>query len=116
MAKGDDLWGDEPALGSRRTADSQPTPEPANESSPSGASEDVVEVDAPVTEASSERSALDYEADRIDRMGRTDLAKKQAFELTAIRMLLERLSARLEAVEEKTAEPAAGEGDAESSS
>ncbi|MHA1560330.1 MAG: hypothetical protein ACTSWI_06630 [Alphaproteobacteria bacterium] len=109
MAKGDDLWGDEPALGSRKTVDSQPTPVPANESVPNGATEDAVEVDAPVTEASSEPSALDYQADRIDRMSRTDLAKKQAFELTAIRMLLERLSARLDATDEKADEPDKGD-------
>jgi len=102
MAKGDDLWGDEPALGTPKTVDSQPVP--ANESAPVGASEEAVEVGEPVTEAS-ERSALDYEADRIDRMGRTDLAKKQTFELTAIRVLLERLSARLDAAEEKAVEP-----------
>ena len=109
MAKGDDLWGDEPALGARKTVDSQPTPVPANESEPNEVSEDAVEVDVPVTEASSEPSALDYQADRIDRMSRTDLAKKQAFELTAIRMLLERLSARMDAADEKVAEP--GESD-----
>jgi hypothetical protein len=114
MAKGDDLWGDEPALGSQKTVDSQPTPVPANESVPSGATEEAVEDDAPEMEAPSERSALDYEADRIDRMGRTDLAKKQTFELTAIRVLLERLSARLDAADEKAAEP--GEGDSESPS
>lgn len=108
MAKGDDLWGDEPALGTPKTVDRQPVP--ANESAPASASEEAVELGEPETEVSSERSALDYEADRIDRMGRTDLAKKQTFELTAIRLLLERLSARLDAAEDKKAEPQPDKG------
>ena len=101
MAKGDDLWGDEPALGRQDTVDDQPTSGSAAEPSAVNEPDDASQDNAPAAEAPSERSALDHEADRIDLMGRTDLAKKQAFELTAIRILLQRLSARLDTADDK---------------
>lgn len=104
MAKGDDLWGDQPALGPGSQFGGRSEDPPAD--LPAKTPDNVpAPADPPLTASDDAPAAaptrLDIEGDRIDGMGKIDLAKKQAFELTAIRLLLERLSDQID--EAKTA-------------
>ena len=101
MAKGDDLWGDKPALGPGSKFGGEPAGAPAD--LPGGTPADIpTPVDLPAAtlgDAPARTSTrLDIEGDRIDGMSKIDLEKKQAYELTSIRMLLEQLNDRIDEI------------------
>lgn len=99
MTKGDDLWGDKPALGPGSKFGGVSAGPPAD---PPAADDVPTRTDIPAptpddVHAPTE-TRLEIEADRIDGLSKIDLAKKQAFELTAIRLLLERLSDQMDEI------------------